>query len=141
MDRLSKEHRSWNMSHIKGKNTGPEVAMRSMLHRDGFRFRLQDRRLPSKPDIILPKYRTAIFVHGCFWHRHQNCKYSYLPKSNTDFWEKKFQRTIQRDAEHLSAMSKMGWLSVIVWECEIKKNPVQVMNRVREILQRRFMEI
>lgn len=141
MDKLTREHRSWNMSRIQGRNTGPEIAMRSMLHRNGFRFRLQEKGLPGKPDIVLPKFRTAIFVHGCFWHRHENCKYCYTPKSRNEFWNGKFQRTVERDAEQMKAVSETGWLPVVVWECEIKDKPVQTLKKVQNILQKRLLKI
>lgn len=141
MDKLTREHRSWNMSRIQGKNTGPEIAMRSMLHRNGFRFRLQEKGLPGKPDIVLPKFRTAIFVHGCFWHRHENCKYCYTPKSRNEFWDSKFQRTVQRDAEQMKALSATGWLPMVVWECEIKDNPVQTLKKVENVLKKRLLKI
>ena len=96
-DILSKERRSWNMSRIRGSDTKPELLVRSLLHRMGYRFRLHRKDLPGRPDIVLPKYRTVIFVHGCFWHRHKGCKYAYTPKSRTDFWQNKFQGTVERD--------------------------------------------
>src|SRR5690242_16161900 len=97
MDRLDKIRRSWNMSRIKGQNTTPEIAVRSMLHRAGFRFRLHAKALPGKPDIVLAGLRTVIFVHGCFWHRHTGCKLCYMPKSNIDFWTAKFAGNVERD--------------------------------------------
>jgi DNA mismatch endonuclease (patch repair protein) len=89
-DRLSREHRSWNMSRIRGKDTAPELLVRSTLHRTGYRFRLHSQTLPGRPDLMLPKYRTVVFVHGCFWHRHKCCKFAYTPKSRTAFWNAKF---------------------------------------------------
>lgn len=141
MDKLTKEHRSWNMSRIQGKNTGPEIAMRSMLHKNGFRFRLQEKNLPGKPDIVLPKFKTAIFVHGCFWHRHENCKYCYTPKSRNEFWNGKFRRTVQRDAEQLHAVSKAGWFPFVVWECEIKDKPAETLSKVQNMLKNRLVKI
>ena len=94
VDNLTQEKRSWNMSRIKDKNTKPELVVRSILHRMGYRFRLHRKDLPGKPDIVLPKYKTVIFVHGCFWHRHKGCKYAYQPKSRVDFWQKKFKGNI-----------------------------------------------
>jgi len=141
MDRLSKEHRRWNMSRIQGKNTCPEIAMRSLLHKNGFRFRLHEKKLPGKPDIVLPKFKTAIFVHGCFWHRHENCKYCYTPKSRIDFWDSKFKRTVQRNADQISTLLKIGWLPIIVWECELKENPETVQKRLRKILDKRLQKI
>lgn len=126
-DLLSKEKRSWNMSRIKGKNTKPEILLRSLLHKRGFRFRLHDKRLPGKPDIVLPKYQTVIFVNGCFWHRHQNCKYSYTPKSRQEFWLKKFEKTVSRDKEKRDLLSSMGWQVITVWECELKQETNQLV--------------
>src|SRR5450830_962031 len=94
--------RSKNMSAIRGKNTGPEVLVRKILHRQGFRFRLNVKDLPGKPDIVLPKQHTAIFVHGCFWHQHTGCKYAVMPKTNTDFWQKKLDSNVARDAQNIA---------------------------------------
>ncbi len=141
MDSLTKEHRSWNMSRIQGKNTRPEIALRSLLHKNGFRFRLQEKKLPGKPDIVLSKFKAAIFVHGCFWHRHENCKYCYTPKSRNEFWNGKFERTVQRDAEQISALSQIGWLPVVVWECELKENPANALKKVQKILNKRLQKI
>ena len=97
-DPLSKEKRSWNMSRIRSRNTTPEILVRSLLHRLGFRFTLRRKELPGKPDIVLPRHRTVLFVHGCFWHRHQGCRGATTPGSNTAFWRKKFRRNVERDA-------------------------------------------
>ncbi len=120
MDRLTKQHRSWNMSRIRGANTKPEIRVRSMLHQMGYRFRLHRKDLPGKPDIVLPKYETVIFVHGCFWHRHPNCQFAYTPKSRVDFWKKKFARNVERHDEVEAELTADGWRVVIVWECETK---------------------
>ena len=114
------EQRSRNMSAIKSKNTKPEIAVRKVLHSLGYRFRLHGKDLPGSPDIVLPKYKTVIFVHGCFWHRHQNCKYASTPKTRKDFWEAKFRENINRDKKHQENLSSMGWKIIIVWECAIK---------------------
>lgn len=135
MDSLSPEKRSWNMSHIRGKNTKPELVMRSMLHRMGYRFRVSDRKLPGKPDIVLPKYKVVILVNGCFWHRHPGCKYAYSPKSHTEFWEEKFAQTIIRDKENLSDLQSAGWLPIVIWECEVKYSLQETLSGVTEILQ------
>jgi DNA mismatch endonuclease, patch repair protein len=119
MDILSKEKRSWNMSRIRGKDTRPEVVVRSTLHRMGYRFRIHVKGLPGCPDIVLPKYRAVIFVHGCFWHRHPGCKYAYIPKSRQDFWTKKFQKTVERHEIITRELEGQGWKILVVWECEI----------------------
>ncbi len=121
MDRLSAEKRSWNMSQIKGKDTAIEVRVRKYLFSKGFRFRKNDKRLPGKPDVVLPKYRTVIFVHGCFWHRHPSCKNATTPKSNTDFWLRKFEKNVDNDKKNYDSLKQMGWNVVVVWECELTK--------------------
>ena len=118
MDRISKEHRSWNMSRIKGRDTKPELIVRSMLHRMGYRFRLHVKTLPGKPDIVLPKYKTVIFVHGCFWHRHKGCKYAYTPKSRQDFWKAKFAANERNDSKATSRRRRRGWRVCTRWECD-----------------------
>ena len=120
-DKHSKETRSYNMSMIKGKNTKPEMLVRRYLHARGFRYRLHTKNLPGKPDIVLPKYKTAIFVHGCFWHGHEGCKYFVTPKTNTDFWLNKINGNITNDNKVLVALKKEGWKIIVVWECELKK--------------------
>lgn len=120
-DIVSTETRSMMMSGIKGKNTKPEMLVRSMLHKMGFRFRLHRKDLPGKPDIVLPRYRTVIFVHGCFWHRHDNCKFAYEPKSRRDFWETKFKANVQRHFTVENLLVEMGWKVIVIWECEIAK--------------------
>ena len=114
------EQRSRNMSAIKSKNTKPEIAVRKLLHTMGYRFRLHKKDLPGSPDIVLPKYKTVIFVHGCFWHRHQNCKYASNPKTRVEFWNKKFKDNIERDIKNLEKLKSLGWESKIIWECETK---------------------
>lgn len=120
MDIVTKEKRSRMMSGIKGKNTKPELLLRSALHKLGFRFRIQRKDLPGKPDIVLSKYKTIIFVHGCFWHRHPGCKYAYTPKSNIEFWTNKLEGNAIRDRLTEKALEEMGWRIIIVWECEVK---------------------
>lgn len=121
------------MGKIRGKNTKPELLTRSMLHRAGYRFSLHRKDLPGKPDIVLRKYKTVIFVHGCFWHRHKNCKIASTPKSNTEFWEAKFERNVSNDRKHKRTLKKLGWKVIVVWECELK-NPGKVMARLRKEL-------
>jgi len=119
-DRITKEHRSWNMSQIHAKDTHPEIVLRSLLHRKGFRFRLHVKSLPGTPDIVLPKYNTVIFVHGCFWHRHAGCKYAYTPKSRISFWEAKFKENVQRQNKVVKELDNLGWTVLTVWECELE---------------------
>lgn len=119
MDRLTPEERSRNMSKIRSRNSRPEMAVRSLLHRMGFRFRLHRSDLPGTPDIVLPKYRTAIFVQGCFWHRHEGCRNCAAPKTNVEFWEHKFLKNILRDRQVVSSLEADGWRVIIVWECEV----------------------
>lgn len=134
-DRISKEHRSWNMSRIKGSDTKPEKMLRSALHRAGFRFRLHDKRLPGKPDIVLKKYNAVIFVHGCFWHRHKGCDKAYTPKSNIDFWEEKFRRNIERDKQKSKELSEQGWEVLTIWECEIASDLSSVVANIEACLR------
>ena len=119
------EQRSRNMSAIKSKNTKPEIAVRKLLHSMGFRFRLHRKDLPGSPDIVLPKYKTVIFVHGCFWHRHENCKYASIPKTRKEFWESKFKANVKRDKEIQEKIKNIDWQSVVVWECEIKNEKIK----------------
>lgn len=114
------------MSRIRSKDTKPEKIIRSILHKLGFRFRINRKNFPGKPDIVLPKYKTVIFVHGCFWHHHAGCRIASNPKSNIDFWNKKFSNNIERDKKNQKALKEMGYRVVIIWECEVKsflKNP------------------
>ncbi|WP_231426994.1 very short patch repair endonuclease [Pedobacter sp. Leaf250] len=117
----SKEVRSFNMSQIKGKNTRPEIIVRKFLHSRGFRFRIHSKFLPGKPDIVLPRYRTAIFINGCFWHGHEGCRYFVVPKTRTDFWMDKIYKNISRDSDAESALRHSGWKVIIIWECKLKK--------------------
>ena len=114
------EQRSRNMSAIKSKNTKPEIKVRKILHSMGYRFRLHSKDLPGSPDIVLPKYKTVIFVHGCFWHRHENCKYASTPKTRKEFWNKKFTENKKRDSEIQEKIKILDWRSVVIWECETK---------------------
>jgi len=113
------EQRSRNMSAIKSKNTKPEIAVRKLLHSMGYRFRLHRKDLPGSPDIVLPKYKTVIFVHGCFWHRHENCKYASTPKTRKEFWENKFNKNIKRDKNNLKELKNLNWKVLVIWECEL----------------------
>lgn len=119
------EQRSYNMSQIRGKNTKPEELVRKYLFSQGFRYRKNDSRLPGKPDIVLPKYRTVIFVNGCFWHGHEGCRYFVWPKNNAEFWKEKISGNIQRDRQNHQLLEQQGWYVIDVWECELKKGSVQ----------------
>ena len=114
------EQRSYNMSRIRGKDTKPEELVRKYLFSQGFRYRKNDARLPGKPDIVLPKYKTVIFVNGCFWHKHEGCKYFVWPKNNADFWKKKIESNIARDAKNYQQLESLGWKVLTIWECELK---------------------
>jgi len=118
-DFLTPSERSQRMARIRAKDTSPELAIRRALHALGFRFRLDDRRKPGRPDIVLPKYRAVIFVHGCFWHRHEGCKVASMPKSNTAFWLEKFTRNVERDGRVTSQLVSLGWRVFVAWECEL----------------------
>ena len=120
MDTASPEKRSWIMRQVKGRDTSPEKIVRSLLHRRGYRFRLQRDDLPGKPDIVLPRFKTVVFVNGCFWHRHSGCKRATTPATNVDYWQTKISRNVARDARNQAELEKMGWRVVIVWECELK---------------------
>lgn len=131
IDHLSPALRSWNMAQIRGSDTKPEKKLRSMLHRSGFRFRLHDKKLPGRPDIVLPRYQTAIFVHGCFWHRHPGCKNATTPTTRRQFWLDKFAKNVDRDIENVSALEAVGWRAIVVWECEIERHPERTLRRLR----------
>ena len=120
------------MAAVKGKDTKPEMIVRKYLFSRGLRFRVQVRKLPGTPDIVLPKYNTAIFVNGCFWHGHEGCKYFRLPKSNVEFWKEKIERNIERDKESMQALFDLGWKVVRVWECELrnKANREETLNKI-----------
>lgn len=135
-DVFSKSKRSYVMSRIRGRDTGPERAVRSMLHRMGYRFRLHRADLPGKPDILLPRFGTAILVHGCFWHRHTGCRFAYTPKSRTEFWSSKFASNVARDRVVKKALAKLGWKIVIVWECELAC-PERLLSRLKAALTAR----
>jgi DNA mismatch endonuclease (patch repair protein) len=128
-DIVSKRKRSQMMSGIKGRNTKPEVFVRSYLHRAGLRFRLHDRKLPGRPDIVLARYRTVILVHGCFWHRHKGCKFCYTPKSNRAFWKAKFAANVERDVRKARELRRAGWRVVTIWECRITPKDLQRLEK------------
>ena len=137
-DHISPELRSWNMSQIKGKDTKIEVKLRSWLFSRGFRFRKNDKRYPGKPDVVLPKYKTVIFINGCFWHRHEGCKYATLPKTRVEYWNAKFERNVSNDKLHVHKLEELGWNVITIWECELKKAEFEktMINIERELLSR-----
>lgn len=120
VDRLTTERRSWLMSRVRGKNTTPEIRARRCAHSMGLRFRLHRKDLPGKPDIVFPKHRLVIFVHGCFWHRHPDCPKASTPKSQTEYWEAKFAANVARDVRISKALASKGWRVGVVWECETR---------------------
>ena len=121
-DNHTKEQRSYNMSRIRAKDTKPEEIVRKYLFCHGLRYRKNDKRYPGHPDIVLPKYKTIVFVHGCFWHRHPGCRNATTPSTNTSIWNEKFRKNVKRDRTEQSALKEMGWKVLIVWECELKKD-------------------
>ena len=133
----TKETRSYNMSQIRSKDTKPEMLVRKFLHANGFRYRLHTKNLPGKPDIVLPKYKAIIFVHGCFWHGHKECKYFVTPKTNTEFWLNKINGNISHGSLALRALKKEGWKVIVVWECDLKKDKIQktLTSLVKKILR------
>lgn len=129
-----KETRSYNMSRIKGRDTKPEMLVRKFLHANGYRYRLHVKDLPGKPDIVLPKYKTVIFIHGCFWHGHKDCKYFVVPKTRTEWWLNKINTNIANDAKAVKALKKEGWKIINLWECELK--PKQFELTLSKLLKR-----
>ena len=125
------------MSRIKGKDTGIEVAVRKRLFSYGYRYRKNDKRLPGKPDIVFPKYKTVVFIHGCFWHMHSNCKIARIPKSNTDFWITKLNHNVEKDQKNKQQLERMGWKVITIWECEIENNLDSVTQMIVSELQDR----
>ena len=136
MDNRTPESRSRNMSRIPSKNTKPEETVRKYLFSQGFRYRRNVSNLPGKPDIVLPKYNTVVFVNGCFWHAHQGCKWFVPPKSNSEFWQKKFSYNMERDERNYNLLRELGWKVIIVWECEIRHgNPQNALQSLKEKIE------
>ena len=133
MDRISPEQRSQNMAQVKSKNTKPEMLVRSLLHRMGYRFRLHIKTLPGHPDVVLPRYKAVIFVHGCFWHGHEGCKRATMPATRTEFWRKKIDGNQSRDRRNLNALEELGYRCLVIWQCEMKDIEVLKM-RLSEFL-------
>jgi len=134
-DLFDKEKRSYVMSRVRSADTKPELVVRSLLHRAGFRFSLRRKDLPGKPDVVMPKYRTVLFVHGCFWHRHEGCPRSTMPATRVEFWQEKFARTVERDAAATAALTAAGWRVFVIWECEVRADPVMAVQRVIDALE------
>lgn len=136
VDTLTPQERSKRMSLIRSKDTSPELSIRRALHALGLRYRLGNKHLPGKPDIAFPRQKVAIFVHGCFWHRHENCKVANIPKSNTAFWQEKFDRNVARDKRATAQLEELGWRVETVWECELGPRSVgQVAERLARIIK------
>ncbi|SHH94676.1 T/G mismatch-specific endonuclease [Chryseobacterium oranimense] len=124
-DRHTPEQRRFNMQQIKGTNTKPEIMLRKLLFSKGFRYRINDKSLPGKPDIVLKKYNTVVFVNGCFWHGHENCRYYVIPKTRTEFWTDKINGNKKRDKKNTELLLQRGWKVITVWECELKKDKIE----------------
>ncbi|MEA2040470.1 MAG: very short patch repair endonuclease [Thermodesulfobacteriota bacterium] len=135
-DVYSEEKRSQVMSRVHGKNTKPEICVRSALHREGYRFRLHRVDLPGKPDIVLPLYHTVIFVNGCFWHQHPGCRKATIPQNNRPFWKRKLTRTVQRDAQNKADLLGLGWNVITIWECEMRNSMDATMRCVLKELKK-----
>jgi DNA mismatch endonuclease (patch repair protein) len=134
MDIWSKEKRSQVMARIRSENTKPERILRSALHRQGYRFKIHKKDLPGKPDIVLPKYRTMIFVHGCFWHYHEDCREGRIPNTNSKFWREKLSKNVEKDKRNIKDCEELGWKVLVVWECEIEKKLDDTIRKVKEKL-------
>lgn len=133
-DRWDKATRSRTMSKIRSRDTKPELTVRSMLHKAGYRFRLHRKDLPGCPDIVLSKYQTVIFVHGCFWHQHKACAGGHIPKSRKGYWKPKLARNVERDRKHQRNLRRLGWHVITLWECQIKKHPDRTFQRASRFL-------
>ena len=120
MDIVNSKRRSEMMSRIKGRDTAPEIAVRRIAHRSGFRFRLHRKDLPGRPDLVFPRFRAVVFVHGCFWHRHDGCRFAYTPKTRVGFWAGKFSQNVARDRHDEEALRSIGWRILVIWECETR---------------------
>ncbi|MEW5784129.1 MAG: very short patch repair endonuclease [Bacillota bacterium] len=134
MDVFDKDKRSWIMSRVHGQGITPEIAVCSMVHRLGYRFRKNSSKLPGKPDIVLKRHKKIIFVHGCFWHGHENCKRSSRPTTNTEFWNKKLDTNIVRDRNNLQILQSHGWRVLTVWQCELR-NPDSFLDKIKDFLE------
>ena len=138
----SQETRSYNMSRIKAKDTKPELLVRKYLFCKGFRYRVNVKDLPGKPDIVLPKYKTVIFIHGCFWHGHEGCKYFVIPKTRTEWWTEKIRKNKERDQQEHEALRKTGWNIITVWECQLKpRKREQTLEGILLLLQKIYLDL
>ena len=135
-DVFDEKTRSYIMSRVRTKNTKPELIVRSLLHSNGYRFRLHRSDLPGTPDIVLPKYRSVIFVNGCFWHHHENCTRAMLPKSNNDYWNSKLDQNIKRDQRNYESLAELGWGVLVIWECEMSDTDKLLLKLANFLLQR-----
>lgn len=133
MDRLTVERRSWLMGRVRSKDTGPELAVRRLVHGMGYRYRLHDGRLPGKPDLVFSGRRKVVFVHGCFWHGHARCRYARVPKSRAEYWKEKFACNKKRDAAVRRKLRDLGWRALVVWQCELRR-PERLVEKLREFL-------
>lgn len=134
-DTVSKERRSEIMSHIKSKNTSIELLVRKQLFALGYRYRVNYKQLPGKPDIVFTKKKVAIFIHGCFWHGHEiGCRYSHIPQSRKEYWTEKINHTKERDISHIAKLESAGWRVLTIWECEIRKNFADVISRIQQFI-------
>lgn len=134
VDHVDTLKRTEIMAAVKSKNTSPEMTLRRLLHALGYRYRLHDRKLPGRPDVVFPIRKKAIFINGCFWHRHDGCRYSTTPKTRVEFWEAKFAANVSRDHRNIAALEQMGWSVAVVWQCELKQ-PETVLARLTRFLE------
>lgn len=134
-DIVDKETRSRMMSGIRGKDTSPELLVRKSLHRLGFRFALHDRKLPGRPDLVFPRHRAIVFVHGCFWHRHSDCSYCTTPATRAEFWREKFEKNVERDQRNIRKLKEQGWRIFVVWECGLKHEPEKAIARLAKAIK------
>jgi DNA mismatch endonuclease (patch repair protein) len=136
MDHLTKERRSINMSKIRSKDTLPEIRIRKALWRMGYRYRLHYKQLPGKPDIVMVKQKIVVFIHGCFWHRHKNCIEASRPKTNSEYWETKIRKNMERDKKHQKEIKKLGWKVIVVWECMVKRDIEENIKLLDKIMRK-----
>lgn len=134
-DRLSQQRRSWNMSRIRSKDTTPELLVRSALHKQGYRFRLHDPKLPGRPDVVLKRFKTVLFVHGCFWHQHKGCIDCSKPRANSGYWNQKLRNNVKRDIRNRRAIGRAGWRAVVVWEC-VARSPHKLQSLISRVFQK-----